>query len=111
MADLRVAHLALGQADRRAGRAELRGRIAGDEVVEDGCARELDRVARAGRGDPPAVEDHERDERQPGAAHGRAARQIAANEAGSSEAPPTSAPSTAGWAISSAAFSGLTEPP
>ena len=40
-----------------------------------------------------------------------AARQIAAKESGSSEAPPTSAPSIADWERSSAAFSGLTEPP
>ena len=109
--DLRVPHLAFGQADRRPGRAELRGRIPGHEVVEDGRSREVDGIARAGRRDPPAVEDHQRDERQPRAAHRSAARQIAANDSASSEAPPTSAPSIAGCAISSAAFSGFTEPP
>ena len=40
-----------------------------------------------------------------------AARQIAAKESGSSEAPPTRAPSIDGCDKSSAAFSGLTEPP
>ena len=110
VADLGVAHLALGQADRRPGRAKLRRRVPGDQAVEHRCARELDGVARAGWRDPPAVEDHERDERIAGGAH-VAARQIAANDAGSSEAPPTSAPSTAGCASISAAFSGFTEPP
>ena len=52
----------------------------------------------------PAVEDDERYEVD-------AARQIAAKESGSSEAPPTRAPSIEGCESSSAAFSGLTEPP
>ena len=111
VSDLRVPHLAVRQPDRGTGCDELRRRIAGDEVVEDGRPRELDGVSRSRRSDPPPVEDHERDERQPVRAHETAARQIAANDSGSSEAPPTSAPSTAGCAISSAAFSGLTEPP
>ena len=109
--DLRVAHLPVRQPDGGAGCDELRGRVTGDEVVEDRRPSELDRVPGPGRSDPPPVEDHERDERQPLRAHEAAARQIAANDSGSSEAPPTSAPSTAGCAISSAAFSGLTEPP
>ena len=64
MADLRVAHLALGQADRRAGRDGAAWSDSDDEIVEDGRPRKLDRVARAGRGDSPSVEDHQRDERQ-----------------------------------------------
>ena len=43
--------------------------------------------------------------------HYPAASTIAANSAGSRLAPPTRAPSMSGWAISSAALSGLTEPP
>ena len=70
-----------------------------------GVVGELDRVARARRGAAPAVEDDERYERD------SAARQIVANDSTSSEAPPTSAPSTSGCAASSAALSGLTEPP
>ena len=69
-----------------------------------GRRRELDGVARPGRRAAPAVEDDERYEVE-------AARQIAAKESGSSEAPPTSAPSIDGCERSSAAFSGLTEPP
>ncbi len=57
-----------------------------------------------GRCAAPAVEDDERYEVD-------AARQIAAKESGSSEAPPTRAPSTDVCDMSSAAFSGLTEPP
>src|SRR5688500_12841483 len=108
---LRVAHLSVRQPDSTARRDELRGRVAREELVEDGRPRELDAVPGAGRREPPAVEDRERDEREPVRAHVTAARQIAANDSGSSEAPPTSAPSTAACAISSAAFSGLTEPP
>ncbi len=104
MADLGVAHLPGRQADRLAGGREGRVRELGPEAVEDGCARQLDGVSGAGRRTAPAVEDDERYEVD-------AARQIAAKESGSSEAPPTSAPSIEGWARSSAAFSGLTEPP
>ena len=74
------------------------------QPVEDRRVRELDRVSRAGRGAAPPVEDDERYE-------GKLRRQIAAKESTSSEAPPTSAPSTPGWPRSSAALSGLTEPP
>ena len=111
VSDLRVPHLAVRQPDRGTGCDELRRRVAATRSSNTGVARELDGVPRPGRSDPPPVEDHERDERQPVRAHEAAARQIAANDSGSSEAPPTSAPSTAGCAISSAAFSGLTEPP
>ncbi len=103
--DLGVPHLAVGQADGTAGSCELRVRVALPQRVEDGRLRQLDGVARAGRRQTPAVEDHERDQRYV------AARQMAANESGSRDAPPTSAPSTPGWASSSAALSGLTEPP
>ena len=108
MADLGVPHLTGREPHRLAGRLDLRVREARPEVVEHGRPRKLDRVPWPGRRDPPAVEDHQRDERE---ASPDAARQIAANESGSSEAPPTSAPSTSGCASSSAAFSGLTEPP
>ena len=60
-------------------------------------------------GDAPAVEDDQRDGGDGG--HYPAASTIAANSAGSRLAPPTRAPSMSGWAISSAALSGLTEPP
>ena len=102
--DLGVAHLTGRQADRLAGCLERRMRVLGPEPVEDRRVRELDGVSRAGRRQPPAIEDDERYERVP-------ARQIAANDSTSSEAPPTSAPSTSGCPSSSAAFSGLTEPP
>ena len=104
MADLGVAHLPGRQADRLAGGRESRLRILGPEPVEDGRLRELDGIAGTARRAAPAVEDDERYEVD-------AARQIAAKESGSSEAPPTSAPSIEGWESSSAAFSGLTEPP
>ena len=104
VADLGVPHLSVGQADRLARGGERRVRVARPEIVEDGRLGELDRVARPGWREAPAVEDDEGYE-------GEAARQIAANDSTSSDAPPTSAPSTSGWASSSAALSGLTEPP
>ena len=106
MADLGVAHLPGGQPDGLARRGERRVRVLRPEPVEDRRVGELDRVPRAGRGDAPAVEDHERYERERAAAS-----HIAANDSMSSDAPPTSAPSTSGCAISSSALSGLTEPP
>ena len=106
MTDLGVAHLAFRQADRLAGRGELRVRKVAPQPVEDGRVRELDRVARAGRRDSPAVED---DERYEGIR--AAVWHIALKESTSSEAPPTSAPSTSGCASSVPALSGLTEPP
>ena len=111
MTDLGVPHLPVGQADGGTRRGELRRREAAGEVVEDRGVREVDGVPRPRRRETPAVEDHERDERQALPAHVAAARQIAAKDAGSSEAPPTSAPSTAGCPSSSLAFSGFTEPP
>ena len=104
MADLGVAHLARRQADRLAGRLDRRVRVLGPQPVEDRRVRLLDRVPGTGRGEAPPVQDDERYERV-------AARQIAANDSTSSEAPPTSAPSTSGRPSSSAALSGLTEPP
>ena len=104
VADLGVAHLSLRQPDRLARGLQRRVRVLPPEPVEDGRLRQLDGVARPGRCAAPAVEDDERYEVD-------AARQIAAKESGSSEAPPTRAPSTDVCDISSAAFSGLTEPP
>ena len=115
VADLRVAHLAVGKADRRARRGECRVWIPLPESVEHRRLGELDRVAGPRGRDPPPVEDDERAERD-GHAGGRAAgstpaRQIASKSSASSDAPPTSAPSTSGCASSSAALSGFTEPP
>ena len=109
VADLGVAHLPFGEADvaplgRELGVGELR-----PEPVEDRRLGDRDRVAGAGLGDAPAVEDDQRDGGDGG--HYPAASTIAANSAGSRLAPPTRAPSMSGWAISSAALSGLTEPP
>src|SRR6185295_14828299 len=115
VADLAVAHLALGQADGLALRGERRVRIALPQVVEDRRVGQVDRVPRPGIGDSPSVEHDEahRGDRQAG--HERtastAASMIAANESTSSDPPPTRAPSTSGRASSSAALSGLTLPP
>jgi len=103
---LRVPHLARRQADGLARRGELRVRIFAPQPVEDGRLGELDRVARVGWRDPPAVED---DERYEGIR--AAVSHIALNDSTSSDAPPTSAPSTSGCASSVPALSGLTEPP
>src|SRR5437763_4236035 len=107
MADLGVPHLARGQADRLAGSLQRRVRVAVPERVEDRGVGQLDGVPRLRRRATPPVEDDERYERESRAA----VSQIAANDSTSREAPPTSAPSTSGWARSSSAFSGLTEPP
>ena len=104
MADLGVTHLSRRKSDRFTGRVQGRVRILVPEAIEVRRARELDRISLSGWGAAPPVEDDERYEGIP-------ARQIAVNDAGSRDAPPTSAPSTAGCASSSAAFSGLTEPP
>src|SRR3954462_14729439 len=104
VADLRVPHLPGRQADGFPGGVERRGRKRTPETVEVRGPRELDGVSGAGRRAAPAVEDDERYERM-------LARQIAVKESTPSDAPPTSAPSTAGCASSSAALSGLTEPP
>jgi hypothetical protein len=60
MPDFGVSHLTFGQADGRARRFELRVREVAPEPVEDGRVGELDRIARPGRRDSPAVEDDER---------------------------------------------------
>ena len=111
VADLGVAHLTVREPDGGARGVEPCRGVPPCQVVEDRRVREVDRVPRPRRGEAPAVEDHERDERLAARAHAAAALQIAAKEAGSSEAPPTRAPSTSGCASSSAAFSGFTEPP
>ena len=67
--DLRVAHLAVGQADRAPGGLQLRVRIALPERVEHRRVRQRDGVAGARRREAPAVEHdqrHRRD-RAPGA--------------------------------------------
>src|SRR5262245_28839731 len=102
--DLRVPHLPVREADRLSRGLQRGVRVLAPQPVEDGRLRELDRVPRPGRGQPPPIEDDQRYERI-------AARQIAANDSTSSDAPPTSAPSTSGWASSSDALSGFTEPP
>ena len=104
VADFRVSHLPRRQPGGLAGGHDGRVRERAPQVVEQRRVRERDRVARPRRSTPPAVEDDERYERE-------AARQIVANESTSRDAPPTSAPSIAGWAQSSSAFSGFTEPP
>ena len=104
VADLGVAHLPGREAYCLAGSLERGVWVLGPEAVEDGRVRQLDRVPRARRRAAPAVEDDERYEVG-------AARQIAVNDSTSSEAPPTRAPSTPGCARSSAALSGLSEPP
>ncbi len=74
VADLGVAHLADRQADVGALGGELGVRVAAPRGVEDRRLGERDRVARAGRREPPAVEDDQRegrDERSCAATVGR----------------------------------------
>ena len=112
VADLRVAHLALGQADRPSAGRQLGARATCPEVVEDRRRGQVDGVPGPGRRDPPPVEDDEHGRREGAVvAHRRAASTIAAKLSTSSDAPPTRAPSTSGSASSSAALSGLTDPP
>ena len=108
VAHLRVAHLALGQPHRGAPCGERGVRIAVPQVVEHGRVGLLDRVARTGLGQAPAVQH---DQADPIGTHGEAAATIRANPSGSRLAPPTSAPSTSGCCSSSPALSGLTLPP
>ena len=103
---LRVAHLALGQTDVPSRGRELGVREAREQRIEDRGVRELDGIAGTRRRDPESVQDDERDR-----SRHAAARTIPAKVCGSRLAPPTSAPSISAWPISSAAFSGLTEPP
>ncbi len=106
VADLGVPHLAGGQADGLARRGERRVRIVLPQAVEDRRVGELDGIPGPGRGKAPAVQDHERYERERAAAW-----HMEANDSTSSDAPPTSAPSTSGCDMSSSALSGFTEPP
>src|SRR6266487_1119767 len=107
MTDLGVAHLAVRQADRLTGGVERRVRVTRPEGVEHRRLGQLDRIPRAGSRDAPPIEDDERYKRESRAA----VSQIAVNDSTSRDAPPTSAPSTSGWASSSSALSGFTEPP
>src|SRR6185312_16758513 len=59
VADLGVAHLPVRQSYRTAAGGELRVRIRGPQLVEDGRGGERDGVARAGRRKAPAVEHDE----------------------------------------------------
>ena len=61
VADLRVAHLAVGQADVATAGREGRVRVALPELVEDRRRRLAHRVSRPVRGQAPAVEDDEGD--------------------------------------------------
>ncbi len=60
VADLRVAHLPVGEPDVAALGGELRVRVTLPEAVEDRRLGEGDRVAGAGLGQAPAVEDDQR---------------------------------------------------
>src|SRR5204862_1759553 len=100
VADLGVAHLPLGQPDGAPAGGQLRVRVPGPELVEDRGVGPLDRVAGAGRREPPAVEDDQADRpdrERPGSGgpvHERAAATTTASFSASRLAPPTSAPST-----------------
>ena len=98
VADLRVAHLPVGEANRAPGGVQLRMRMVCPQAIEHGRVRHLDRVARPRRREPPAIEDHEADPLHGGrrGAHSAAAATIRANSFGSRLAPPTRAPSTSG---------------
>ena len=76
--DLRVAHLAVRQADGLSRRRERRVRVAGPERVEDGRVGQVDRISGPGRRQSPAVEDDEDD--RPQATASAPARQIASND-------------------------------
>jgi hypothetical protein len=60
MADLRIAHLALGQSDGATASSQGRVRVGRPQVVEHGRLGKGDGVTRSWRGDPPTVQDHER---------------------------------------------------
>ena len=104
---LGVTHLTGRQSYVPAGSDQFAMSVALPQRVKHGGIRELDGVPRSGRSDAPAVQDHQDD----GLRHEVAAAAMASRLSGSSEAPPTSAPSMSGCDSSSAAFSGLTEPP
>ena len=130
VADLGVAHLAVGEADVAAAGRERRVRVALPERVEDRGVGLGDRVARARRGQPPAVEDRPGRARGPGSsppAQGPRSRlpprrgassasqdrgladreEVVGVEAGAAD----QAAVDVGCASSSAALSGFTEPP
>ena len=110
VADLGVAHLAVGKADVLARGAERGGRVLLGQRVEEGPLGKRDRVLGAGGREAAAVHD---DEEGGGAnvTHYIAALTIAANESALREAPPTRAPSTSSFSRKPATFSGLAEPP
>src|SRR6186997_578673 len=105
MADFRVAHLAIREADRSAGCLQRRVRIPGPQPVEHRRLRQLDRVSRPRRSAPPPVENDERYERE------AASSQIDPNVSRSSDAPPTSAPATPSRMRRSWQLPGVTDPP
>jgi hypothetical protein len=112
VADLGVAHLSRGQADRLAAGGELRVVVALPQTVEDRRVGQRDRVARTLRRQAPPVEDDQADGGDGAHRAAPAARStMRAKDSGSRLAPPTSAPSTSGSASSSSALSGLSEPP
>ena len=93
VADLGVAHLAVGQADVAALGGELSVREPAPEAVEDRRLGQRDRVPRPRLGEPPAVED---DQGEGGDELMPAFSTIAAKSPGSRLAPPTRAPSMSG---------------
>src|SRR5580692_1085164 len=127
MSHLAVSHLPVRQAHRAPTRRQRRVRICLPQRVENRRARQRDRVAWTRIGKPPPVEHDQASTwdrqlsrpthpvhhpRRPCPhAHQAAAVTICANACASSDAPPTSAPSTSVSVKSSAAFSGLTDPP
>src|SRR5262249_29903234 len=104
MTHLRVPHLSGREPDRLPRRLQGRVRVVGPDAVEHRGLGQVDGVARTRRCAAQTVEDAQRYEL-------RAPLHIAVTDWTSSEAPPTRAPSTSGWPSSSAALSGLTEPP
>ncbi len=110
VADLGVAHLALGEPHGAPGGRQRGVRVGAPQRVEHRRARQRDGVAGARVGEAPAVQ-HDQAGAGQGERRQEAACTIDANVSACSEAPPTSAPSTSGSASSEGALSGLTEPP
>ena len=127
--DLRVAHLARGQADGALGCLQHAVRPPGEQLSPARHRCRGDRVGRRVVPDPETVEDHEHDGPRPAVArHGRRIRlghparpraaaviparaTMPAISSGLSDAPPTSAPSMAGSARNSPMFADVTLPP